>query len=110
MNSVAGMLAPDAESGDGQSGAITAFTSENDPELVGDAFPVILKLTEMMMLENPEKLRKMVAGTQAHSTDLQSPESVKHLCAKCDKYAENWKPVAEKLWEERKAEKAAKQG
>ena len=54
MNSVAGMLAPDAESGDGQSGAITAFTSENDPELVGDAFPVILKLTEMMMLENPE--------------------------------------------------------
>lgn len=62
------------------------------------------------MLENPEKLRKMVAGTQAHSTDLQSPESVEHLCAKCDKYAENWKPVAEKLWEERKTEKAAKQG
>ena len=51
------------------------------------------------MLENPEKLRKMVAGTQAHSTDLQSPESVEHLCAKCDQYAENWKPVAEKLWD-----------
>lgn len=56
------------------------------------------------MLENPEKLRKMVAGTEAHSTDLQSPESVDHLCAKCDRYAENWKPVAEKLWDERKAE------
>ena len=62
------------------------------------------------MLENPEKLRKMVEGTQAHSTDLQSPESVEHLCAKCDRYAEDWKPVAEKLWEERKAERAAKQG
>ena len=62
------------------------------------------------MLENPEKLREMVAKTQAHSTDLQSPESVEHLCAKCDRYAENWKPVSEKLWEERKAEKAAKQG
>ncbi len=52
------------------------------------------------MLENPEKLRKMVAGTKAHSTDLQSPESVEHLCAKCDKYAEHWKPVAEQLWKE----------
>ena len=62
------------------------------------------------MLENPEKLREMVANTQVHSTDLQSPESVEHLCAKCDRYAENWKPVSEKLWEERKAEKAAKQG
>ena len=62
------------------------------------------------MLENPEKLRKMVEGTQAHSTDLQSPESVEHLCAKCDRYAEDWKPVAEKLWEERKTEKAAIQG
>ncbi len=58
------------------------------------------------MLENPQKLREMVTGTGAHSTDLQSPESVEHLCAKCDKYAENWKPVADKLWEENRAEKA----
>ena len=58
------------------------------------------------MLENPQKLRVMVSGTGAHSTDLQSPESVVHLCAKCDKYAENWKPVADKLWEENRAEKA----
>lgn len=50
------------------------------------------------MLENPEKLREMVGKTQAHSTDLQSPETVEHLCAKCDRYAENWKPVAEQLW------------
>lgn len=52
------------------------------------------------MLENPDKLRAMVAGTEAHSTDLQSPESVEHLCAKCDRYAKEWKPVAEKLWAE----------
>ena len=50
------------------------------------------------MLENPEKLRKMVEGTEARSTDLQSPETVEHLCAKCDRYAQAWKPVAEELW------------
>lgn len=50
------------------------------------------------MLENPEKLRKMVAGTNAHSTDLQSPETPEHLCAKCDRYAQDWKPVADELW------------
>ena len=52
------------------------------------------------MLENPEKLRAMIAGTQAHSTDLISPESADHLCAKCEQYAKNWQPAAEKLWEE----------
>jgi hypothetical protein len=51
------------------------------------------------MLENPEKLREMVSCAVAHSTDLQSPESVEHLCSKCDHYAENWKPVADELWE-----------
>ena len=50
------------------------------------------------MLENPEKLREMVACTGAHSTDLQSLESAEHLCAKCDRYAEEWKPVADDLW------------
>ncbi len=53
------------------------------------------------MLENPDKLRAMVVCTEAHSTDLQSPESVEHLCSKCDQYAENWKPAAEKLWNEK---------
>lgn len=52
------------------------------------------------MLENPQKLREMVATAGAHSTDLQSPESAEHLCSKCDHYAEHWKPVADKLWEE----------
>ena len=50
------------------------------------------------MLENPEKLRAMVQKAGAHSTDLQSPESAEHLCAKCDAYAACWQPTAEKLW------------
>lgn len=57
------------------------------------------------MLENPQCLRKMVQETGAHSTDPQSPESAEHLCAKCDQYAENWKPAADKLWEESQAHK-----
>ena len=58
------------------------------------------------MLENPEKLREMVEGTDAHSTDMQSPESVEHLCSKCDRYAAEWKPVADALWKENREKKA----
>lgn len=50
------------------------------------------------MLENPECLREMVKRTGAKSTDLQSPETVDHLCDKCVDYAENWKKVADTLW------------
>ncbi|MGN1032199.1 MAG: radical SAM protein [Intestinibacter sp.] len=57
------------------------------------------------MLENPQRLREMVASTNAHSTDLQSPESAEHLCAKCDEYAARWKPVAYELWENSKHKK-----
>ena len=39
------------------------------------------------MLENPEKLQQMVHETGAKSTDLQSPETVEHLCGKCEDYA-----------------------
>ena len=52
------------------------------------------------MLENPEKLPEMVARTGAKSTDLQSPETVQHLCAKCTHYAQQWTPTAEVLWME----------
>lgn len=52
------------------------------------------------MLENPDKLRQMVTEAGAHSTDPMSPESVEHLCAKCDQYAAHWGPEAAKLWEE----------
>ena len=52
------------------------------------------------MLENPERLRELVKKTGAHSTDLQSPESADHLCDKCVRYAECWKPTADRLWQE----------
>ncbi len=57
------------------------------------------------MLENPEFLRKMVTETGAHSTDPMSPESVEHLCAKCDQYALHWKGKADELWQAECAER-----
>lgn len=62
------------------------------------------------MLENPEILQRLVKETGAHSTDLESQETAEHLCSKCTHYAQEWAPVADKLWEESKkarAEKAA---
>ena len=50
------------------------------------------------MLENPQKLREIVKATGAKSTDMTDPEDVEHLCAKCDDYAKNWTPYAERLW------------
>lgn len=51
------------------------------------------------MLENPEKLRWIVHETGAHSTDLQSPESVDHLCDKCQSYADAWQKAADEIWD-----------
>lgn len=51
------------------------------------------------MLENPDKLREMASGAGVHSTDLMSPESAEHLCAKCDHYAKNWTPDSGKALE-----------
>ena len=50
------------------------------------------------MLENPDMLRAIVKKTGAHSTDPQSPETAEHLCEKCDEYAKNWQPTADRLW------------
>ena len=50
------------------------------------------------MLENPELLRQMVHETGAHNTDMQSPETVDHLCDKCKAYAESWQPMADEIW------------
>ena len=58
------------------------------------------------MLENPELLRKLVEESGAKSTDMMCPESVQHLCSKCDNYAKAWEPVAERLWEEKHPEEA----
>jgi len=50
------------------------------------------------LLDNTGKLAEMVDATKAHSTDLQHPEDVHDLCAKCSNAAECWKPVADELW------------
>ena len=50
------------------------------------------------MLENPQLLEEMVHRTGAHNTDLASPESVEHLCAKCRQYAADWQEAADRLW------------
>lgn len=54
------------------------------------------------MLENPELLKQMVHATGAHQTNVESPESVEHLCDKCKQYAADWKPVAEEEWNQSK--------
>ena len=52
------------------------------------------------MLENPEKLRRMVRETGAHSTDYEAPEDVDTLCDRTTPYAQNWTPASETLWVE----------
>ena len=49
-------------------------------------------------LENPEKLQAMVKAAGAKSTDLSAPETAEHLCGKCENYAKEWAPVADRLW------------
>ena len=50
------------------------------------------------MLENPEALRDMVKSSGAHSTDMQSPENIDDLYAKCKPYADRWVTKADELW------------
>ncbi|MDD3214901.1 MAG: radical SAM protein, partial [Eubacteriales bacterium] len=52
------------------------------------------------LLDNNGKLAEMVDASGAKSTDLQNPEDVHVLCAKCRHAAECWTPVSEKLWTE----------
>ena len=57
------------------------------------------------LLDNNGKLAELVHESGAHSTDLSCPENVDDLCAKCRRAAENWTPVADRLWAERQREK-----
>ena len=50
------------------------------------------------MLENPEWLPKLVEASGAECTNLTAQESACELCAKCTTFAEEWKPVAERMW------------
>lgn len=62
------------------------------------------------MLENPKSLVKIVDSVKAKSTDLESPEGACHLCGKCESYAENWAPVAERLRKENPKQKLKPKG
>ena len=59
------------------------------------------------MLENPELISEMVKRSNAHSTDLISPEKVENLTEKCIPYSEAWKEKADELWEKSRAGKRA---
>ena len=50
------------------------------------------------LLDNPGALAKMVESSGAHSTDMESPEDVHDLSAKCKEPAKKWAPVADELW------------
>ncbi len=50
------------------------------------------------LLDNQGALARMVDESGAHSTDLQNPEDVHELTAKCIPAADQWKPVADELW------------
>ncbi len=50
------------------------------------------------LLDNPAELPRMVKESGAHSTDLQNPEEVLKLSAKCHTAARNWAIAADKLW------------
>ena len=51
------------------------------------------------LLDNPNALVGMVEGSGAHSTDLQDPEDVHELSAKCENAAEAWGYTADELWQ-----------
>lgn len=52
------------------------------------------------IMENPEKLKAMVEASGAASTDLEAEESAAHLCGKCATFAQDWAPVAQRLWDD----------
>ena len=51
------------------------------------------------LLDNKGALAKMVHDSDADSTDLSAKEDVDDLCAKCADAADNWKPVADSIWQ-----------
>lgn len=58
-------------------------------------------------LDNPHKLVEMVEKSGAKSTDVQAPEDVHDLAAKCEPVSEAWGKHADELWKEIRAAKMA---
>ncbi len=52
------------------------------------------------LLDNPDRLEKMVVESDAYSTDLKDPEDVNDLCNKCRLTAESWAKTADRLWKD----------
>ena len=50
------------------------------------------------LLDNPDALAGVVDRSGAHSTELQNPEDVHELTAKCTNAATAWARVADELW------------
>ena len=57
------------------------------------------------MLDNPEKIREMVALSGAHSTDLMAPESAEELTAKTEAAAAAWAVKSQEIWDASPASK-----
>ncbi|MDK2868112.1 MAG: hypothetical protein PWP51_2834 [Clostridiales bacterium] len=55
------------------------------------------------LLDNPSELVHVVQISGAHSTDLQNPEDVVELSAKCEEAAAGWAPIADSLWQSSRA-------
>ena len=65
------------------------------------------------VLDNPGRLTEIVEKSGAKSTDYQNLETAGEFSDKCVEAAENWAPVADRLWEESKRtkeERAARGG
>lgn len=52
------------------------------------------------LLDNQGALADMVHTSGAHSTDMEQKEDVDELTLKCKNAADNWAPVADKIWDE----------
>ena len=89
--------------GSGQKGA--ALAEERMNNSAEERKEVAIKFGKGLMGEPftskaGKQLVEIIKATGAKSTDLEAFESAEHLCGKCKEYAENWKPMAEKLWAE----------
>ena len=50
------------------------------------------------VLDNPERLTRMVEQSGARSTDILAPETAREYSDKCVARAKDWAPVADELW------------
>lgn len=58
------------------------------------------------VLDNAGKMADMVESVGARSTDMACPEEARNYCNRCTHTAEQWAPVADRLWSENPHEKA----